>query len=514
MKKILLFFLPLWGSGGLFGGFAFAQVSVAITGTTYSASTPQVSCIVSWTATSSTPYNNKIWVIADYVKVQGTSTVAPWSRATVTAVSKAAGAGTVSTAPESNNLGFLLTTPGGNGSATVTATLGLPAGVAQFNWCAYAFDYPPHAVLQPDGTYQLHGTKPFNINGSNLAADAATYSGASPIITVSDASNWIWYLPGINQPQGSCTFTQPAAISTFATFPSNYAASTFITLNDERDGKNYAVVKMPDGKWWMAQNLNYQLDLVWNRNSNEANGTGFTSTTNGIPAIGSFWCPAGVDGATATVSSANRAGCTLYGALYTYETAMMLDGKWSDESHNSSNFVEPTYSAETTTGNTINSGRGATKRGICPLNWHVPTDAEWGIMMTLSGTKGSNYNNGYDVWIGNPNDAGEAGARLKTKCTCPSINTNCVDDANDSYLYDPCTTCIGYDAYGFRAMPAGHRWRDGSNYNHRGINAGYWASTAISSYDAWARGMNSYSSGGFRGPRLRAYGFAVRCVRD
>jgi uncharacterized protein (TIGR02145 family)/uncharacterized repeat protein (TIGR02543 family) len=35
---------------------------------------------------------------------------------------------------------------------------------------------------------------------------------------------------------------------------------TYDTLSDARDGKRYRTVKMPDGKTWMAENLNYQTD--------------------------------------------------------------------------------------------------------------------------------------------------------------------------------------------------------------------------------------------------------------
>jgi uncharacterized protein (TIGR02145 family) len=601
MKKLHLFLLlSLWGLGGLFGNFAFAQVSVELLGKT-STAPPQVSFTVSWGAKA--PHDNKIWVLAQY----SASGIAE-DRALITDV----GATGATASTVTGHRGFWLETAGNNGSATVTATLGIASGVGSFNWCVYAFDYPPNAVSQSDGTYQLRGSPPFTVNGDKLADGVKTFgagtcitsitdatdnpAGIAPIawcsggeasqtVTVGDAITPITFAtagatsvtssglpdgisgtwaspyytvsgihvltgtynytlttengngdsgtsingtikvdapPGTYQDQGSCTFTQPAVLSTFALFPATYSASTFVTLQDERDRNNYTVVKMPDGKWWMAQNLNYQgttqgsgtFELVWNQNSNQANGQPFTTAGAGTIAIGSFWCPAGTAGNATVTSSANRAGCILYGALYTYETAMMVDGKWSDELHNSSNFVEPVYSANTTTGNTNNGGRGATKRGICPLNWHVPTDAEWGIMMTLSGTKGTDCNNGYDVWIGNHNDAGEAGARLKTKCTCPSISTNCVDDTNNKYLYANCTSCQGIDVYGFRAMPAGSRLPDGSAFVDRGINAGLWSSTAINASEAWARGMNNSPSAIFRGPRKRAQGFAIRCVRD
>jgi hypothetical protein len=125
-------------------------------------------------------------VIADYVKVEGASTVGTWSRALVTGATVTAGIGAASTA--TGNRGFWLHTGDSNsGSATVTATLQLQQGVLQFSWCAYAFDYPPHAVLQTGGSYQLHGTPPFNVNGNALEPpEAATYSGIPPITAFTD----------------------------------------------------------------------------------------------------------------------------------------------------------------------------------------------------------------------------------------------------------------------------------------------------------------------------------------
>jgi uncharacterized protein (TIGR02145 family) len=367
-------------------------------------------------------------------------------------------------------------------------------------------------------------------NNIILGAGAASYSGseltAGTYTFIREARkgalcDWrpsnpfvVAVVEGDNQQQGSCTFTQPPVVGTFAAFDPNYSASTFVTLTDERDRNNYTVVKMPDGKWWMAQNLNYQKDLVWNRNSNEANGSAFTTTTNGIPAIGSFWCPAGVDGAMATVSSANRAGCAVYGALYTWETVMMVDGKWSDELHNSSNFVEPVYSTNTAAGNTNNGGRGATKRGICPPNWHVPTDDEWGNMLNLSGTKGTDFNNGRDAWLGVNDDAGESGARLKATCTCPFGNTGCVDDTKSDWLYSPFAANEGTDIFGFRVVPANRRWFTGEHYEPRGREAAFWSSSSWSETYAWRRNFSFESSMVRRSECRRGSGQSVRCVVD
>jgi len=35
------------------------------------------------------------------------------------------------------------------------------------------------------------------------------------------------------------------------------------SFEDERDGQKYETVKMPDGKIWMAQNLNYKVENSW-----------------------------------------------------------------------------------------------------------------------------------------------------------------------------------------------------------------------------------------------------------
>jgi uncharacterized protein (TIGR02145 family) len=182
MKKIYFIFLllSLWGLGGLFGNFAFAQVSVKLIGETYTVP-PQVSFTVSWE--SKAPYNNKIWVLAQY----SASGIAE-ERALITDVI-ATGAATASTSIAANYRGFWLHTDGSiNGSATVTATLSIADGVEKFNWCVYAFDYPPNAVLQADETYQLHGSPPFTING-NISEPTNTFGPGTCITSITDATD-------------------------------------------------------------------------------------------------------------------------------------------------------------------------------------------------------------------------------------------------------------------------------------------------------------------------------------
>jgi uncharacterized protein (TIGR02145 family) len=154
---------------------------------------------------------------------------------------------------------------------------------------------------------------------------------------------------------------------------------------------------MPDGKTWFAQNLNYTKDLVYNKYAYEANGKQFTSSENGVPAIGSYWCPPQywVNGvATAPVASGTEADCNTYGALYTWETEMMADGKYADEAKTSSAWDEswvsgkyfPSGAPGSTANADTNNARGAVTvknggRGICPMGWHIPADREWAAML-------------------------------------------------------------------------------------------------------------------------------------
>jgi uncharacterized protein (TIGR02145 family) len=56
---------------------------------------------------------------------------------------------------------------------------------------------------------------------------------------------------------------EPATLDASAVTPDTLATSdtlsvTYDTLTDKRDGKSYRTVRMPDGKRWMAENLNYR----------------------------------------------------------------------------------------------------------------------------------------------------------------------------------------------------------------------------------------------------------------
>jgi uncharacterized protein (TIGR02145 family) len=243
----------------------------------------------------------------------------------------------------------------------------------------------------------------------------------------------------------NCTFTPPSTVT-----------GTTATFTDPRDGKQYKTVVMPDGRVWFAQNLNYTKDLTFNMYANEANGKQFTSYSNGAPAIGSYWCP-GADGST---YSGDQNMCNIYGALYTWETAMMVDGKYADETKSSSawdeSWVSSYYYNSGTPGTNpnadVNNGRGGTNvkgggRGICPMGWHVPTPREWAIMLDKADGVGK------DSVFQKLTLASCYGtdAAIKLKSSFPS----CTSNEHEVVCWGEQTKKQGSDEFGFAIYPAG-----------------------------------------------------------
>lgn len=61
------------------------------------------------------------------------------------------------------------------------------------------------------------------------------------------------------------------AVATFAALPSLPSSVMLGGVTDSRDGKTYRIVEMPDGKIWMAENLNFRTDNSWCYADNTSN---------------------------------------------------------------------------------------------------------------------------------------------------------------------------------------------------------------------------------------------------
>jgi len=158
-------------------------------------------------------------------------------------------------------------------------------------------------------------------------------------------------------------------------------------LTDPRDGKKYKTVKIGD-QWWMAENLKY-----------EASGS--------------------------RCYHDNESYCSTFGRLYDWNTAM--------------------------NGSPTSTSTPSGVRGVCPPDWHLPSNMEW--------TKLTDY-------VGS-----DAGTKLKKFGLWYNID-NCTDD------------------FGFSAQPGGYG--NGSEFLDI-IDGGYWW-TATASSDTRARYLSIHDN--------------------
>jgi uncharacterized protein (TIGR02145 family) len=271
---------------------------------------------------------------------------------------------------------------------------------------------------------------------------------------------------------------------------------------------------MPDGKTWFAQDLNYTKDLTYNAYPYEANGKQVTSNENGAQAIGSYWCP-GAHGAT---YSGDQNMCNVYGALYTWETTMMLDGKYADESKTSSawdeSWVSPYYyntgTPATNPHADKNNARGGTTaknggRGICPMGWHIPTDLEWALL--FDSVDGDGTGSQFVNLVPSVTSVGGTDAHTKLKSVASYTDT---DDGTGKWL----SNYEGTDTYGFRALPSGQVVPKWGKYDARGATAQWTSSTMISTSVTTAYYIGRYTKATTHHAGDRITGVSLRCLKD
>ena len=111
--------------------------------------------------------------------------------------------------------------------------------------------------------------------------------------------------------------------------------------------------------------------------------------------------------------------------------------------------------------------------GLCPTDWHVPTDLEWTEMTSSLGSEQF------------------AGNLMKAK----------YDDFWD-----------GTNLSGFSGLPGGYRFYDGY-FNGAGNGGSWWSSSPVGS-TAWSRSLNLNGENVGLANANPRFGFSVRCVRD
>lgn len=207
-------------------------------------------------------------------------------------------------------------------------------------------------------------------------------------------------------------------------FPSYNFTKCGDNLLDIRDGKAYRTVLIGN-QCWMAQNMNIgtKIDGV----NNQTNNTTIEK-----------YC-----------YNNDEYICSAYGGLYQWDEMMQY----------------------VTTEKT---------QGICPLGWHIPSDAEWTDLTTYLGGENIAGNkmkeSGYSHWYG-PNEGA----------------------TNES---------------GFTALPGGVRNYNDGQFLTIGNYGYFWSSSEFDGTYSWYKYLLSSNGDIYRGNYYKTYGFSVRCIKD
>lgn len=213
-------------------------------------------------------------------------------------------------------------------------------------------------------------------------------------------------------------------------FSPNYGFSCGSNWTDMRDGNIYSTIQIGT-QCWMAENLNI--------------GTKVNSIN---PALGNDSLLTQTDNDTIEkyCYDDNESNCALYGGLYQWDEMMQYT------------IIEET-------------------QGVCPVGWHIPTDAEWCILENFVDAT-TDPGCSLTGWRGT-----DGGTNLKQG-----------------------------GLSGFVGLLAGYRDADGT-FGNVGVNGYFWSSNETGS-SARIRNLNASEARVYRGSSDKLNGLCVRCVKD
>lgn len=194
-------------------------------------------------------------------------------------------------------------------------------------------------------------------------------------------------------------------------------------LFDERDGQSYATVQIGN-QCWMAENLNIGIMIQSSMNM----------SNNGVI---EKYC-----------YDNSQTNCNVYGGLYQWNEMMEYS-------------ITPGI------------------QGICPTDWHIPTDAEWTTLTNYLGGEsaagGKMKETGFEHWAP------------------PNLGAT--------------------NSSGFTGLPGGCRNPSGY-FNSQYIDGYWWSSSRYGSSNTWFRYLSCYYSYVTRDRWDHSYGFSIRCLKD
>lgn len=208
------------------------------------------------------------------------------------------------------------------------------------------------------------------------------------------------------------------------------------------EGQSYNTILIGD-QCWMAENLNIGTMI-------NSNAGGQLQTDNGTI---EKYC-----------HDNNSINCDTYGGLYEWKEAMQY------------------LTAEGS-------------QGICPANWHVPTNAE---LKVLEGTVDSQFPVGDPEWDNGGYRGYDAGGNLKESGTVHWITPN-TGATNSS---------------GFTGLPGGQRNSSNGTYANFGYLGNFWSSSQYDANTAICRSLRYLNANIRLGINLKNDGYSVRCLKD
>jgi uncharacterized protein (TIGR02145 family) len=136
-------------------------------------------------------------------------------------------------------------------------------------------------------------------------------------------------------------------------------------------------------------------------------------------------------------------------------------------------------------------------RNVCPIGWHVPSDAEWTTLQNYLIENRYNFDNitqynGIAKSLATPQGWGFSNEKGAVG------NDDFAENANKT---------------GFSALPCGYRDSNGL-FQHFGRNGSWWTSTEESNYKAYYRYIFFNRSDLIRSTNLEFSGASIRCVKD
>ncbi|MBR6379027.1 MAG: fibrobacter succinogenes major paralogous domain-containing protein [Fibrobacter sp.] len=162
----------------------------------------------------------------------------------------------------------------------------------------------------------------------------------------------------------------------------------------------------------------------------------------------------------------------------TYKTVKIGSQIWMAENLNYG--TENSYCYDNNVANCSKYGRlytWAAAMTACPSGWHLPSNIEWETLFTSVGGKST------------------AGTKLKSTSGWP-------DNGN------------GTDAYGFSALPAGHRRGNGYFYGG-GMGADFWSASENINNSGYNMDLSCHDDPAFLGfDSGMNHAFSVRCVKN